>query len=278
MKKIRSFFFFLLFGAIFILIPLGIIWQKLYCLLPEIDEKEEIIIQTLIGSISFLGTTLLGAIAYWQTKKANQISALIAKRQMFTYIEWDKNVRFSLEKDINTRRALAFSKKNEMEGALCSTKKQKIVCEKRRRSTYLRIDFSFVAKEAPLKKVYLYQCSFNKSFEKDKKHKKYFLSFNVFNRGKIVPCAFNPQENKYSFILYLNCNFNTLDKINEKGYFVLNLKIGLKSYYNITQNVDLAFNFDQIENFKEVIDKEKTKQKQVELKNILIHEGDIKNG
>ena len=126
MKKIRSFLFFLLFSVIFIIIPLGIMWQKLYCLLPKINEKEEIIIQTLIGSISFLGTTLLGAIAYWQTKKANQISELIAKRQMFTYIEWDKNVRFSLEKDIDTKRALAFSKKNEMEGALCSTKKQKI--------------------------------------------------------------------------------------------------------------------------------------------------------
>lgn len=253
-------------------------WKKLYFLLPKINEKEEIIIQTLIGSISFLGTTLLGAIAYWQTKKANQISALIAKRQMFSYIEWDKNVRFSLEKHVDTNRALAFSKKNEMEGALCSTKKQKVICETKRRSTYLRIDFSFAAKEAPLKKVYLYECSFNKSFKGDGKHKKYFLPFYIFNKRKVVPCPFNPKENKYSFILYLNCNFNTLNKINEARYFVLNLKIGLKSYYNITQNVELAFNFDQIENFKEIIDKAKNKQKQVELKNILIHEGDIKNG
>ena len=276
MKKIRTFLFFLLFCIIFIIVPLGIVWRKLYCLLPEINEKEEIIIETLIGSISFLGTTILGAIAYWQTKKANQISALIAKKQMFTYIEWDEKVKFSLEKDINTKRALKFSKKNEMEGALCSVKKQKIICAENRKSTYLRIDFSFTAKEAPLKKVYLYQCSFNKNFENDKKDKKYFLPFYIFNKGKIVPCPFNPQENKYSFILYLNCKFNTLNKINEAGYFVLNLKIGLKSYYNITQNVDMAFNFEQIDNFKKIIDKSKTKQ--VELKNILIHEGDIKNG
>ena len=164
-------------------------WKKLYFLLPKINEKEEIIIQTLIGSISFLGTTLLGAIAYWQTKKANQISALIAKRQMFSYIEWDKNVRFSLEKHVDTNRALAFSKKNEMEGALCSTKKQKVICETKRRSTYLRIDFSFAAKEAPLKKVYLYECSFNKSFKGDGKHKKYFFkkSLNTWKRGNIFP-------------------------------------------------------------------------------------------
>ena len=259
-KKNRGIIIFLI--TLTAVLSLGLIVTTC-CLLNTMSDPEEQFVSMLGVAIGFVGTMVLGIIAYWQTRQANNISKLMIKKETEIHFNILPSVKLSCSQ-LNIDNILRFSEFSPTEGVFCTEEPYNYKEEKK----YIEISIPFEIINGNLESIQVRELAFNKTLEGTSE----FIGLTILNKGKFI-LSYNPQTKSYWLKLYIYCNFNKLLDINKNNMFVLDLDFSFFNNYEVEQTFKIQFNFYSIKNLKELIEG-KIKKIPYNLENIIILKGE----
>lgn len=230
------------------------------------------IINVIVGGISFIGTMVLGVVAYWQTRSANTISEILLKSQAVCKIKFLGEVGLKVC-TFTPARIIGFAGANEVEGLICSTQDKASFEKQNISDTFLELVLPFKTEIAEIEGLTVKEVSFNKSFGSDALRNAFYINFNICNDGNKVYFSFNPVEECYNLKLYLNCDTDTLRSVNDNKYFVLDITLVATSSYGVKSEVRYSLNFEYIRELDKLLTNEINSAK-INLTNILSHKSE----
>lgn len=187
--------------------------------------------------ISFIGTMVLGIVAFWQTKESNTISKLIIEQETEIDINWLSPVIFESEK-LNIKNIVNFSQQHPMEGVICVEKNSNEDNE----VFFLEINFPFELKNGSIESLTVTSVGFNNTMTDNNDLR---IALKVLNKSPII-VAYNPDAQKYFLKFCINCDFEKLKLINSKEIFVLDFTLLVSSKYGTETKYTIQANFEQI--------------------------------
>ncbi len=259
---------------ILIIVLLVVLFWSTFKLLDETSNYAEQLISVIGVAISFVGTMVLGIIAYWQTKQANTISQLVIEKDEEIDINWLSPIGFS-KQEIHIVSTIEFAKNSPVEGVICS-ENQNIVDEDLK---CLEIDFPFELKNGNIEKVVIKNIAFNKTYSDENcQINLYPLIGEKISNGNEIIVAYNPAKQNFILSFYINCDFKKLININDMKMFVLDFSLLFKSKYDLNFEYKIQANFQEIKDLDDVLHG-KVQNIMVELENMLItkEKADVKS-
>ena len=249
----------LVFLIMLTFVLLGVLFYFTFNLLKETTNCAEQLISVIGVAVGFVGTMVLGIIAYWQTKQANTISTLVIEKENELDIKWMSPILFSVQK-FSSLNVMNFAETCPVEGVICSVKKDKSEDE----VDYLEMDFPFELCNGNIEELRIENIGFNYNYDSDT----YKIGLNILNEKPII-VAYNPKEKKYILSFYIECDFAKLKYINDKGMFTLDFNLIVLSKFGLKFNYTIQANFKEVQELDSILQK-KLQCKEINLENILI--------
>lgn len=240
-------------------------------------DLAEIIINIAVGVCSLLGTVCVSVMAFRMSQRANEISEAALKKDFLVNLQIQKEVGISRLKINDLKRVVDFSNFFPTEGAYCQKENEDSHC--------VRIRLYFKALKAPPSHMRILSCGFNSLFALSEnrdlvglsdKLQEYCVIFKILNTNNNLCFAYDPSTEMYKIELYLFASFETLSKINDAGYLVLDFELEVDSVFGEKQNIIYFLNFEHINGFSELqpgkLENHSTDQMNVELCNVIFYE------
>lgn len=224
-----------------------------------------------IGAIlSFTGTILLGTITAFQTLKANELSELVFKDKVNCDLIPTDDVIIT-KVAFNTSVVKDFATKHETEGLYCE--KDDGTYQYNNKDPYLKFRLSFKTAGSFLENCTVDNIYLNKSFNKeDSDLKNFYVKFKILNPRKKLILSYNPCDGLYYLEICMRED-DILQKINDKGFFVIDLELKLTSSFSTARKMTYSLNFGKIVDLPKILnDGLTTKQK---LTNVIVHRNNI---
>ena len=252
---------FTLFSLIILtVLLLLVLCERTYFLTKDNVEKNQTYLSMLATGIEFIGTMILGIVAFWQTKESNIISKLLIEKETEININWLSPAILEI-KQLYLANMLEFSEQSPMEGVICVENEKNI----KDKDVFLEIKLPFELKNGSIESLDIKNIGFNHTLQDCSKFR---LDLKVLNPSPII-VSFNPDEQKYFLTFSINCSFEKLNLINCEEMFVIDFTMIVTSKLGNTTVYTIQVNFGQInglENFLQEIGS----TNEIKLKNIIV--------
>lgn len=259
----------LTFISVFALILIGYVLSTVLLLTQHVC-KADTIIGAIGEGVSFIGTIILGVVAYWQTKTANDISQAQLRRELITIINLQAKTSITII-DQHVKKILTQFQGLSQEGIYCSTDLLEDIKEEEQRK-FFEFCFQFKTQGAPLEAFCPKEVKINRELLKD--CNEYYVDLKILNRRKDAIFVYDPEEETYLIKVLLNAPISQLNKISEDNMFVLDIVFDAISIYGTRQENHWSINFD--EDVIDITGLEEGKKQDVKIKNVIIRKGEPK--
>lgn len=249
MKKIISTVIFAIVTIVILIVPPTLLW-KMFCLnINQADENyTELLLQTIIGAIAYLGTVVLGVVAFWQTRNANYLSKLLSEKQLKTNVSSIEN--FELSKEIVQSRVIMQAKKYHLDGVYYS-EQGKSILQKEKDISFLLFVLYFKINGANLSRIKIKKCSINKTF-KDREH--CYIPLIKLDENKNTFFTYDSESKCYRLDLYIHLNnFEKIQELNKMGIITLDINCKLINVFNQKTKYNCTFNIRKIKYLNNII-------------------------
>ena len=234
-----------------------------FILLDKTTNQAEQFLSILGVAISFIGTMVLGIVAYWQTRTANQISELMIQKETELVFNWLPSVELNCY-PLNMNNVLEFADSSPTEGVFCAEELYNLNEERK----YIEISIPFEITNGIFDKIQIHSVAFNQTLQNTDD----FIGLHILNRKDLV-LSYNPKKKSYLLKLFINCDFEKLLKINKKKMLVMDVAFTMKNNYEMEQKYLLQINFDSISQLRKLINGT-IQSRKFDLENIIIMKGE----
>lgn len=233
--------------------------------------KNDIIIGAIGEGISFVGTVILGIVAFWQTNEANKISNAQLRRESLTQIVINGDASVASQ-EFSPKQSIAYSKFCDVEGVICSTQKLKDFGDTEEALFYEFI-FYFSVDNAPLEKINIKEVKVNKQYRNsDSAHN--FVDLNVLNTEQKIVFSYNPIRKEYFLRMYIHDPQLKLDSIAKRDQFALDIIFDAVSIYGTKQEFYFLIEIDSRDLAFEYLRNNPGKVQGIKLENVILHKGE----
>ena len=229
----------------------------------------DLTITAVVAGLTYIGTMVLGIVAYWQTKNANELSMLLAQKEMSSYVRVGSNAQLQLE-TIDVVNALHVADNYPVEYLICSekTKDEFYAAGAKREVKVLHFTFELITDNAPLNNFKVNSFGFNTKLDDNLKFKKVF---NVLNNNQNFSVYYNPREKVYLLDIYVDCALNFFKMLDSNNLIVIDLKGDAESTYGIKTEEEISLNIGHLSDYKIF---KQNKQTKIEIEIETIHKGE----
>ena len=263
----KSKWFLILFIGIFVLILVGFALSTTFLLVKNVCNSD-IIIGAIGEGVSFLGTIVLGIVAYWQTKAANDISRAQLRREMVTSLVLQSNVTLK-PVEIIPPKILNYAKDLQPEGIYCSCK-QLSEFDTDQQVKFFGFLFQMDSIGAPLEKILINDVKINKLLA----GKEYYVDLKILNTQKEVVFSYNPKKQCYVVGLYMDVDEFRYNKLIKDGLLIIDIDFDVVSSYGTILQHRFSINFEHKQDVMAKLINGKNSKQDVDLENVLMYKGE----
>ena len=237
-------------------------------LIPDQVNWVELTITAVVAGVTYIGTMVLGIVAYWQTQNANELSMLLAKKEMSSYVRVGSHAQLLLE-TIDIKSALLVADNYPVEYLICSEKTKKEFYDAEKRNIrVLHFSFELLTENAPLNNFKIKGFGFNTKLNENLKYKKVF---NVLNDNPNFSVYCNPKKQIYVLDIYVECALKFFKMLNKDNMLVIDLNGVAESTYGIETKEEISINVGRLLDYETFI---KNKKTDIDIEIQTIHKGE----